>query len=186
VFLYICTIASGSYFLLWIGYSPILLSDGACLYIPQRYFLYAATVPFMMYLLSQISDYSLPLQARLVVLHYIMLAAGLAGTLPWLSRPFKILCYVIACAPFPEILLHKWRMITHGMNETNDPATRRTLNFMRVYALAMYQVFPILYFGAIEGQWSVEIVEPIWALSDWFCKVMTWDPPFTSIPPRVA
>lgn len=171
--LYICTIAAGSYFLVWIEYSPILLGEGACLFVPQRYIFYAATIPAMMNLLGQISNYSQRLQALLIVLHYVMLAAGLAGTLPSLSRPLRFLCYSVAIAPFPVILFHKWRMITQGMDNTDKPAAKQALNFIRVYGLVMYQVFPIVYFGAIEGQWPIELVEPTLAIADWFCKVIS-------------
>ena len=126
----------------------------------------------MMYLLSQISDYSFPLQARLIVLHLINLAAGGAGAMPWFSRPIKFLFYTISCAPYPEIMLHKWRMVTYGMNEADDPATKRSLNFMRIFAQATYHIFPILYFASIEGLWPLEIVEPVQAFADWFTKII--------------
>ena len=168
VILYICAIASGSYLLLWTGYSPVVPSgDGSCLFIPQRYLLYAATAPLMMYLLAQISDYSIRLQARLILLHFIMFAAGLVGNVPGLSRPVKLISYAIAVAPFPEILLHKWRMVTQGMNEADDPATKRTLNFMRIHAIILYQAFPILYFGSILILWPIEVAEFLWSFADW-------------------
>lgn len=141
-------------------------------YIPQRYLLYSATAPMMMYLLAQISDYSFPLQARLIVLHLINLGAGAAGAVPWFSQPMKLLCYTIALAPYPEIMLHKWRMVTYGMNESDDPATKRCLNFMRIFAQATYHIFPILYFGNILNLWPLEIVEPLQSFADWFSKII--------------
>jgi hypothetical protein len=126
----------------------------------------------MMYLLSQISNYSFPLQARLIVLHIVCVSAGGAGAMPWFSRPMKFLFYSIAVAPYPEIMLHKWRMVTYGMNEADDPVTKRALNFMRVFAQATYHIFPILYFGSLLSLWPLEIVEPVQAFTDWFAKII--------------
>ena len=58
-------------------------------YIPQRWILYIFTVPHMMYLLSQMSDYT-TWQWLVVVLHnVVMLAAGGVATVPWLPSTWK-------------------------------------------------------------------------------------------------
>ena len=60
-----------------------------CRYIPQRWILYIATVPHIMYLLSQMSDYSTGLWVIVVAENIVMLAAGGLGTVPWFSKPLK-------------------------------------------------------------------------------------------------
>ena len=60
-----------------------------CRFIPQRWLLYIATVPHIMYLLSQMSDYTTSQWLKLVGQNILMLSAGGLGTIPWIGRPYK-------------------------------------------------------------------------------------------------
>jgi hypothetical protein len=74
------------------GSSSYLFSrpSPSCLsYIPQRWLLYIFTVPHIMYLLSQMSDYTTGMWLWVVVENVVMLTAGGLGTVPWFSRSLK-------------------------------------------------------------------------------------------------
>ena len=58
-------------------------------YIPQRWILYIFTVPHMMYLLSQMSDYTTWQWLVVVLQNMVMLAAGGIATVPGLPWNWK-------------------------------------------------------------------------------------------------
>ncbi|KAG2442020.1 hypothetical protein HYH02_009812 [Chlamydomonas schloesseri] len=107
-----------------------------------------------------------------VLLNAFMLAAGGFGTVPWISWTHKVFWYTLACVPFPAILCHMWRMVTHALDETQDPSSKRAISFIRVFSITTWNFFPIVYFAAIDGALPLEISEPLWAALDWLTKMV--------------
>ncbi|GAX79210.1 hypothetical protein CEUSTIGMA_g6650.t1 [Chlamydomonas eustigma] len=169
---YINILAASSYAMLWTGYSPILPDVQSCLYIPQRWVLYVFTAPAIIYILCQISDYSDRMRLWVILLNVFMLGAGGLATIPWLSWPHKVFWYVMSCIPFPTILVHMWRMVSSAVEETPEPAAKRVVMFIRVFSITTWNLFPIVYFGAIDGSFPLEVIEPLWAALDWLTKMV--------------
>ncbi|KAG2440769.1 hypothetical protein HXX76_003625 [Chlamydomonas incerta] len=169
---YINALAAASYLMLWTGFSPIVPDINSCLYIPQRWLLYFFTAPAIIHILSQISNYSTRMRIWVVLLNAFMLAAGGFGTVPWISWTHKVFWYTLACVPFPSILCHMWRMVTHALDETQDPSSKRAISFIRVFSITTWNFFPIVYFAAIDGALPLEISEPLWAALDWLTKMV--------------
>jgi len=169
---YINLLAAASYALLWTGFSPIVPDVESCLYVPQRWLLYCFTAPAIIYILCQISDYSPCMRVWVILLNVFMLAAGGLGTVPWISWEHKMFWYVMSCVPFPSILCHMWRMVSSAVDETVDGASKRSIKFIRIFSITTWNLFPIVYFGAIDGSIPLEISEPLWAALDWLTKMV--------------
>ncbi|GFH16904.1 uncharacterized protein HaLaN_13424, partial [Haematococcus lacustris] len=140
-------------------------------YVPQRWMLYCFTAPAIIYILCQISDYSPRMRLWVILLNVFMLAAGGLGTVPWISWPHKVFWYVMSCVPFPSILCHMWRMVSSAVDETVEPASKRSVKFIRIFSITTWNLFPIVYFGAIDGSIPLEVSEPLWAALDWLTKM---------------
>ncbi|GLI63472.1 hypothetical protein VaNZ11_006446, partial [Volvox africanus] len=169
---YINTLAATSYAMLWTGFSPIVPDVQSCLYIPQRWMLYCFTAPAIIYILCQISDYTHRMRVWVIMLNVFMLAAGGLGTVPWISWTHKVFWYVMSCVPFPSILVHMWRMVSSAVDETMDPTSKRAIKFIRLFSITTWNLFPFVYFAAIDGALSLEISEPLWAALDWLTKMV--------------
>eukprot|EP00798_Chlamydomonas_sp_ICE-L_P018023 gene18023-24435_t len=165
---YISILASGSYVMLWTGFSPIQVDVNSCLYIPQRWLLYCYTAPAIITILAKISNYSNRQLIWVIFIFEIMLIAGGIGTIPWISWNEKVFFYIITNLPFPEILLHMWRMVTSAINEA-DPSSVRFLLFMAVFTEVTWIIFPIVYYASIAGM-PLYLSEPLWSLTDWLTK----------------
>ncbi|KAG2487120.1 hypothetical protein HYH03_014233 [Edaphochlamys debaryana] len=169
---YINILAATSYCMLWTGFSPIVPDVESCLYIPQRWLLYCFTAPAIIYILCQISDYTTRMRVWVIMLNVFMLAAGGLGTVPWISWTHKVFWYVMSCVPFPSILVHMWRMVSSAVDETMDPVSKRAIKFIRLFSITTWNLFPFVYFAAIDGALSLEISEPLWAALDWLTKMV--------------
>ncbi|GAX78845.1 hypothetical protein CEUSTIGMA_g6283.t1 [Chlamydomonas eustigma] len=169
---YINLMAASSYAMLWTGFSPILPDVQSCLYIPQRWVLYVFTAPAIIFILSQISDYSPRMRLWVILLNVFMLGSGGMGTIPWISWPHKVFWYVTSCVPFPSILVHMWRMVTSAVEETPERSAKRSVKFIRIFSITTWNLFPIVYFGAIDGSFPLEVIEPLWAALDWLTKMV--------------
>ena len=75
--------------------------------------------------------------------------------------------YTLAIVPFPSINVHMWKMVSYSIRENSDPSSKMSLNFIRIFSIATWQTFPIMYFAAIDGWIPLEVSEPLWALLDW-------------------
>lgn len=165
---YISILASGSYIMLATGFSPIMVDVNSCLYIPQRWLLYCFTAPAIITILAKISNYTNRQLIWVIFIFEVMLITGGIGTIPWISWNEKVFWYIVTNLPFPEILLHMWRMVTSATNEA-DPSSVRFLLFMAVFTEVTWIIFPIVYYAAIAGM-PLYLSEPMWSLTDWLTK----------------
>ena len=74
----------------------------------------------------------------------------------------------MSCIPFPSILVHMWRMVSSAVDETPDPSAKRAVMFIRIFSITTWNLFPIVYFAAIDGSFPLDIIEPLWAALDWY------------------
>ncbi|GAX84124.1 hypothetical protein CEUSTIGMA_g11547.t1 [Chlamydomonas eustigma] len=170
---YVNFVAAWSYYLIWSGFSPMMMDQGSCLYLPQRWLLYLFTAPHLLYLLSQMSACSTASRTMLILENAITCAAGGIATMPWLSQKQKVIWYIVSCAPFPFTNMRIWSMVTEAMGESlNDLTSRRALHFMRVFSIITWNMFPVVYFTSIDGWLPVEVIEAIWACLDWLAKMV--------------
>ncbi|GIM02469.1 hypothetical protein Vretimale_7317, partial [Volvox reticuliferus] len=78
----------------------------------------------------------------------------------------------MSCVPFPSILVHMWRMVSSAVDETMDPTSKRAIKFIRLFSITTWNLFPFVYFAAIDGALSLEVSEPLWAALDWLTKMV--------------
>ncbi|KAG1665331.1 hypothetical protein FOA52_011744 [Chlamydomonas sp. UWO 241] len=169
---YINALAALSYLMLWSGFSPIRNDIGSCLYIPQRWLLYVWTAPAIIFILTNISDYTPLMQLWVILLNVFMLSAGGLATIPFISWPHKVFWYFASCAPFPTILVHMWRMVEASLVEVSEPSSRHSIKFIRLFSITTWNAFPVVYFVSVGGALPIDTIEPVWAVLDWVTKMV--------------
>ena len=69
---------------------------------------------------------------------------------------------LLSCAYGTQPYYHQYMLLTSSPpSDHNDPFSPPPLH------QTTWNLFPIVYFGAIDGSFPLEIIEPLWAALDW-------------------
>ena len=58
-------------------------------------------------------------------------------------------------------------MFTAAYEGAEKEETRKAITFIRVFSIFMWNVFPFVHFCSLDGSLPLEVIEPLWAATDW-------------------
>lgn len=143
------SITYGYFFLFGEPTIPTLSGDGTtgCL----RYLQWAFTTPAMVMCLSRLTERSASADRLLreaVISDVIMVATGfLERYLPW---PYNAIAFIASTAAFVLVLYHLYELFSIAGRELSVPAQKR-LDYLYMYTLVMWMMFPIVRLLALGG-----------------------------------
>ena len=153
--------------------APIFLTQGGRPHSVMRYVMWAHATPVMVYALSMLSDLS-PKRVHLVMAaDVIMILAAIPGEYcsSWLCRYFfNTLSFLL----FPFVLKEIHTMFTQAMEATapNDRQAYTSLNFLRMFTLLLWSVFPAVWALCQLDLIDSVMEESLHSIADVFGKIV--------------
>ncbi|KAJ9517446.1 hypothetical protein QJQ45_024902, partial [Haematococcus lacustris] len=128
--------------------TPVLYDSGGSLFIPQRYVQWIVTTPLMVFILSQISDFSWQRLTATAAADVLMVFLGamshlMPGMLAW--GPF-----LLSSLLFVHVMTEMAAMVGSAIeaDASQSPAVRRSLQFICAGTLLIWSLFPVAWLMA--------------------------------------
>ncbi|KAG1671643.1 hypothetical protein FOA52_006874 [Chlamydomonas sp. UWO 241] len=169
---YIQLLAASSDFLSYLGVAPIMrgYAVGGGVHM-LRYVMWMFTTPAMIYLLSLLSDFRKEKVAIAISADVLMIASGLLGSiLP--SPALAAVCNMTSFSLFPCVMTLLWGMFDAAIASTINAKNETSLRTLRVFTLAFWFSFPIIWLASSCGLLSHSTEELLWTTCDFCGKVM--------------
>lgn len=87
----------------------------------------------------------------------------------------QVFWMVLSCVPYPETLVHMWRMLSEPIKQYADEPIMTdlcgSLAAMRAIAVGLHSVFPVLYFAMADGILPPGVGMAVWVLAEHVMKI---------------
>ncbi|KAL6760739.1 hypothetical protein V8C86DRAFT_1037595 [Haematococcus lacustris] len=152
--------------------TPVLYDSGGSLFIPQRYVQWIVTTPLMVFILSQISDFSWQRLTATAAADVLMVFLGamshlMPGMLAW--GPF-----LLSSLLFVHVMTEMAAMVGSAIeaDASQSPAVRRSLQFICAGTLLIWSLFPVAWLMARFMPQHLMYSEALVLFANFTAKVM--------------